>query len=73
MGDPTRSHKDSPKHELVWHVCRECHHIQHCVVLRGWNVCRTCIERIDKDFCSKRCDELFKERHDHQGTDKPIT
>jgi len=55
-----RSHKDSPVHELIWHTCRECRIIQNCVVVRGWYVCRICLEKIDEEFCRRRADLSFE-------------
>lgn len=54
----TRAHKDSPKIETTWDVCRECHHIQNCVILRGWKVCHLCLEEIDREYCEKRAAAL---------------
>lgn len=54
-----RKNKDSAKHELNWNVCRECHTVQHCVLARGWHLCRTCLETIDRQFTAERADANF--------------
>jgi len=54
-------HRTSPEYEIEWSVCRECRNIQQCAVIRGWKVCRSCIEKIDMEFCSKRAQKLDEE------------
>ena len=47
-------HRESPAFELKWDVCRECRHIQQVTVIRGWHVCRGCLEQMDQLFTSIR-------------------
>lgn len=53
-------HRESPEYALQHSVCRECKVIQPCAVIRGWTVCRNCLEQIDHAFCSARAGEAGK-------------
>lgn len=50
-------HRESPAFETKHDVCRECRHIQPCVVMRGWCVCYGCLSQIDRLFCEWRAQD----------------
>lgn len=62
-----RENRDSPPYELKWQVCRECRRIQSCVVLRGWYVCRKCLEEQDREFCERRALEMEEKWRRERG------
>ncbi len=39
---------------IKWHVCRECRGIGQVTDMRGWWVCRTCLETIDREWTANR-------------------